>query len=645
MSDVLAHSSNPDGLSSLTGNGGSAASGNPRTQSAIERLKRRMDSYREMQGARLPQYDQTMNQVNAQQLNETLALRQKFLESKAKKPNKKSSSSSSAATTTVGANSTEKPQPSKQLDMNAAGMVPPANSSINGMMQQPYHGMAQQQQQAGGGMHVGGGHPHPQQLHNTSGSQPVMGGHMNHLHHGPSPSQMGGGSGALKRPLDADEPGPNTQEKNASTTAKRQNLDNGATVKREPSPLESKYTPSSGGVYAPSNSSVQNHHRTNNGGHHGGGGTAVASPDIKPNLSNLKADDASTTAGANDSSQRSGGGNGDDFGGSKDIKSEAGVDAMKQEDSLVDFDLKDFDGFDGMNTDTLQDLMDDLPEFDTFYDTLDFGDNNKNSEDCDDDKLGNEELQDALLSSSQSTCHTTTSTTTSVANNSYGQANCSSSSSSSGPSRMMQQQQQGGGPPVSSSAGGGGGPNAAEALKMMAQQHQQPNLHPQPLNNKPPGPAGSPYPPGQMYINSHSPGLIRPGYPGGQPLPNSSGAGVDQRPGSAGSGPNTTPTSVMSPHMSPNSGGGGGMMTRPMGPQDGDPRLRAAVQQRFRLGNPQSIANSIQGGGGAGPGLDQRMEMMRVNPGLMNSMGGHQGVPMGGMGMMAQQQVPYHTVR
>ena len=310
MSDVLAHSSNPtDGLSSLSGgvnNSVAASNGNPRTQSAIERLKRRMDSYREMQGARLPQYDQTMNQVNSQQLNETLALRQKFLESKAKKPNKKSSSSAATAN-----NSAEK----QKMDINSPGLVaapPPNNSTMNGMM--PYHGGMGQQQQSGGGgggMHGISGHPHQQQqMHNNAnnvGSQPMMGagGHLNHHHHG-GPPQLGGGggSGALKRPLETDDqPGGTCNTQDTSTTAKRQNLDNGATVKREPSPLESKYTPSGGSYPPPSNSSVQNHHRNNNGGHHAGVGAASASPDIKPNLSNLKEEIAAGT----DSSQRSGG--------------------------------------------------------------------------------------------------------------------------------------------------------------------------------------------------------------------------------------------------------------------------------------------------------------------------------------------------
>ncbi|MFN9959030.1 MAG: hypothetical protein ACK55I_38550, partial [bacterium] len=136
--------------SSIADTGSSGANGSATRGSAVKRLKRRMDSYREMQGARLPQYEQTMNQVNTQQHSETIALRQKYLESKAKKPNKKSSSASSAVSSTAGNNSTEKQlQQQPKHDMNAVGLGgPPNNSPMNGMMQQqPYHGMGQQQQQ------------------------------------------------------------------------------------------------------------------------------------------------------------------------------------------------------------------------------------------------------------------------------------------------------------------------------------------------------------------------------------------------------------------------------------------------------------------------------------------------------------------
>ena len=121
------------------------------------------------------------------------------------------------------------------------------------------------------------------------------------------------------------------------------------------------------------------------------------------------------------------------------------------------------------------------------------------------------------------------------------------------------------------------------------------------------------------------------------------------------------------PH--PQHGGPGGMMVRPrMMPQDvGDVRLRAAVQQRFRMGNPSSLAgnstgtgmpNSMVGGppgGGGGPGAggvmpggpmtdQQRMEMMRSNAGMMNMVPGGSGAggPNPGMsqnmGMMGQAQ-------
>ena len=54
----------------------------PKNQAAIERLRKRMEGYRDMQTNRLPQYEDTMNQVNKLQMQETLVLRQKFLENK-----------------------------------------------------------------------------------------------------------------------------------------------------------------------------------------------------------------------------------------------------------------------------------------------------------------------------------------------------------------------------------------------------------------------------------------------------------------------------------------------------------------------------------------------------------------------------------
>ena len=74
------------------------------------------------------------------------------------------------------------------------------------------------------------------------------------------------------------------------------------------------------------------------------------------------------------------------------------------------------------------------------------------------------------------------------------------------------------------------------------------------------------------------------------------------------------------------------------GPQDGDPRLRAAASQRFRLGNPNSIANNMGSGAGAGMMGNQRVAQMGNNN-MMANMGGNQPGMGGNMQMMNQQQV------
>ena len=73
-------------------------------------------------------------------------------------------------------------------------------------------------------------------------------------------------------------------------------------------------------------------------------------------------------------------------------------------------------------------------------------------------------------------------------------------------------------------------------------------------------------------------------------------------------------------------------------PQDGDPRLRAAASQRFRLGNPNSIANNMGSAGGAGMMPNQRVAGMGNNN-MMANMGGNQPGMGGNMPMMNQQQV------
>ena len=529
LSDVLPPSSTKDALSAPPA---------PK-QGALDRLKRRMENYRDMQNTRLPQYDQTMNQVNTQQLQETKVLRQKFLESKAKKPSKKSSSSSEKV----------------KQEINAM-------NNMNGMMQFHAHNSSSLGQPGPQG-HPGLGPGHPGHAMNHTGSQPHM------MHHSSMPQ---------KRPLDED-------TKNTPDTAKRLNLDNGISsegshnsVKREPSPVESKCQP---GAAAFSSNSVQNNNSSSN---NSATNNSESCTDVKPNL-NIKTEDTSLEFGNSQSIHEE-----------ADSKIKSEVDSLKQEDTLGDLDLKDFDGFDGMNTDAFQDLMDDLPEFDkNFYETLDF-DDNKNGEDVE----GEEKVQEApeTVPSSQNQCHTPPTS----------QSNPVSSMS------MM--------PGVSNGSNTAQQPNAAEALKMMAQQHQQPNMG----MEGPPSSMPGQYP-GQMYSDRN------------YTVPNSA---MD---------PRACPTSGMNTTMAPSPG----MMIRPR-MQDGDPRLRAAVQQRFRLGNPMSVANSIPGAGsnmavsasmqGGGQPLtdQQRMEMMqRSNPNMM--MGGGPNPGMGpGMSMMGQQQVLNHKI-
>lgn len=54
-------------------------------QTVVERLKRRFDLYRKHQNACLPRYEQAENGLYEAQRQETLLLKQRYLESKAKK--------------------------------------------------------------------------------------------------------------------------------------------------------------------------------------------------------------------------------------------------------------------------------------------------------------------------------------------------------------------------------------------------------------------------------------------------------------------------------------------------------------------------------------------------------------------------------
>ena len=204
-------------------------------------------------------------------------------------------------------------------------------------------------------------------------------------------------------------------------------------------------------------------------------GQSVDSPnsDVKPNLSTLKQEVDAKVSVPNETAKpptvdqkcKS---------SATDIKSEIG-DCLKQEDTLGDLDLKDFD-FDGneiMNTDELQDLMDGLPEFDkTFIENLDFGDSNKTTA----DEAATTEGSN-VPTSSQPTDNFTNSN--SCHNSSAKSSSTPVTSSRAGPPGALSSMGQSG-------AKGPNGPstNAAEALKIMAQQHQQSQMQPGPGNGR-----------------------------------------------------------------------------------------------------------------------------------------------------------------
>lgn len=421
-------------------------------------------------------------------------------------------------------------------------------SNMNGMMQ--FHGHNNPGLgQPGPGGPLGPGH---NINHATNGGS-------QHMVHHPSVPQ--------KRPLDED-------TKNTPDTAKRLNLDNGNSsdgsqnsVKREPSPLESKFQP--GGSF-PTNSVQSNNTSSNNYPEH--------STEVKP-VVHIKTEDTATDfkSEANPSQEE------------QDSKIKSEVDPLKQEDALCDLDMNDWTGFEGINVnEDLTDIMDDLGFDNNFFSSI-------GEEDGDlDDKLN--DPQDPTTTSSQGLCHTSS-------------PDDSQTNSVSTMSRMPG----GSGPPPSTQ------PNAAEALKLMAAQHQQEGGPPTSL----------PYP-AHSYTDRN------------YPVPSSA---IDSRacpPPGLSSAPVQLNQSINEPINQ--SAGPPGMMVRGR-MQDGDPRLRAAVQQRFRLGNPMSVANSMAGAMPNQPNPmamssmseQQRMEMMRSNPNMM-SMGPGQNPNMGpGMGMMGQQ--------
>lgn len=61
----------------------------PKRQTVVDRLRRRIESYRRRQTDCIPRFDQSFNGICEQNIQETLVLKQRFLESKAKRAAKK----------------------------------------------------------------------------------------------------------------------------------------------------------------------------------------------------------------------------------------------------------------------------------------------------------------------------------------------------------------------------------------------------------------------------------------------------------------------------------------------------------------------------------------------------------------------------
>ncbi|KAG5317314.1 MAM protein, partial [Pseudoatta argentina] len=61
----------------------------PKRQAIVDRLRRRLENYRRRQNDCIPRFDQSFNGLCEQNIQDTLVLKQRFLESKAKRQAKK----------------------------------------------------------------------------------------------------------------------------------------------------------------------------------------------------------------------------------------------------------------------------------------------------------------------------------------------------------------------------------------------------------------------------------------------------------------------------------------------------------------------------------------------------------------------------
>lgn len=75
----------PPPAGAVTGAPGQDCGRQDKRQTVVDRLKRRLEVYRRHQGSCLPRYDQAANGLYDAQRQETLLLKQRFLEAKAKK--------------------------------------------------------------------------------------------------------------------------------------------------------------------------------------------------------------------------------------------------------------------------------------------------------------------------------------------------------------------------------------------------------------------------------------------------------------------------------------------------------------------------------------------------------------------------------
>ncbi|XP_015595049.1 neurogenic protein mastermind isoform X3 [Cephus cinctus] len=147
----------------------------PKKQAVVDRLRRRLENYRRRQTDCIPRFDQSFNGLCEQNIQDTLALKQRFLESKAKRQAKKTDKKQSEP---VGLSNVHVQQ--KFLKRTAEELEPTGGGSGDGGFGEPpvklqcTQAQHQHQQQAPGGgpPHHGHGQHQPGNGANSSGPPP-----------------------------------------------------------------------------------------------------------------------------------------------------------------------------------------------------------------------------------------------------------------------------------------------------------------------------------------------------------------------------------------------------------------------------------------------------------------------------------------